>query len=222
MQKKDTSTSTGRKMLRYLLAGVTVTVPVVLSMMAIWWFYGWIDAAFRYPVDWFEWAFEIHVPRFFANLAALALTLTAIGFLGWFVATRIGRWFHDRFDGFFARVNPLYPPIKKSVGLILDTLGSDDGLFSRVVTVDTELVRGGKVWGLLLGDSEKDFLTGAPDTELNVFLIHGPVGNSGFAVLAPRSSVHAVPENTPVTKFLAEVNLRFGAGGKQICVPLSP
>ena len=135
MQKKDTSTSTGRKMLRYLLAGVTVTVPVVLSMMAIWWFYGWIDAAFRYPVDWFEWAFEIHVPRFFANLAALALTLTAIGFLGWFVATRIGRWFHDRFDGFFARVNPLYPPIKKSVGLILDTLGSDDGLFSRVVTV---------------------------------------------------------------------------------------
>lgn len=201
--------------IKYFLIGLGVLIPVLLSFWIIWYVYTGVDhlldpiltkVSSLIGIDHNGWH------RSISNILTVLLSFLFITLIGRIVKTRIGKWFHRNFDWFLAKINPVYDPIKKTVNLTLESLGSSGGLFSRPVAIKSELVVGGYVMGLLLPECENDFMDPKVpgNTMLTVFIIHGPVGNSGFATIVPKSSVR--PIKTSVTGFLTTNNLRFGAG----------
>ena len=206
--------SPARRCLKYLLIGVTLHAPIVISLWIVVYVYGALDQVFEPVLRVILGAIGFEHSgwlRPISNVLSAILSLFVIAIVGYFTSTRIGRWLHEKFDWVYEKFNPVYGPIKKTVKLTMDSIGSDGGLFSRVVLVKG-LAQGGYMFGLLHTESEADFVDKKKpwNTHLSVFVIHGPVGNSGFSMVVPKGSLRR--STITVTEFLTTVNLRFGAG----------
>ncbi len=203
-----------------LMTGLGVTLPVVLVAWLTKMLYGYVDAIFAPVLAAVQARVSFQIPEIIGNLTGVALTIVVVFTAGLVVSTRFGKWFHNRFDSLIAQVHPLYSPVRDSVKMLIDSLDSNDGLISRMVEVRSQFVQDGWQPGFLTGDCEEAFVSSetALDTELTVFIIDGPFGNSGKVTRVPKGNIRAMGDIT-IAEFLTQFNIRFGHGMRARLTP---
>ena len=174
---------------KYLLAGLLVWTPLVITAAVLSWLVGSLDSAFLGTLTklrlvspdmiyWLE-----NVP----GLGVILLVLVLL-FTGGLVSNVAGRWWVKQWDKLFTHI-PIVKSIYTSVKKVSDTLFSSNGnAFRRALLV--QYPHAG-IWTIA-------FQTGAPVGEvagklagehLSVYVPTTPNPTSGFFLLVPRADV---------------------------------
>jgi len=122
------------------------------------------------------------------TLAALAVTIVALYFLGRFVTARIGKWFVNKFESFFVRL-PLVRNVYSTVKQVTDFVFSDREVeFQHVVAL--EYPRAGS-WtlGFVTGSGMLDCAAEIGEPMVTVLIPTSPMPMGGFTIMVPQSSV---------------------------------
>lgn len=175
---------------RWLLTGLLVTVPVIITLWVLNWIISTLDQSLLIlpeawqPVRWLG----VHVPGF-----GVLLTLALLLLMGAAASNFAGRKLVEWSDALIARI-PVVRGIYGSVKQISDTVFSDSGNAFRT----TVLVRWPHAGMWTIG-----FVTGSPAAALqphlgggefvNVFVPTTPNPTGGYFVIVPKSECVELP-----------------------------
>ena len=178
---------------KYLLTGLMVWLPLVITLWVLLWLVGMLDAVFFgllamlaavLPADVDPLIARLHhIPGLGVLLVATALLLT-----GALVSNVAGRWWLRQWDQLFTHI-PIVKSIYNSVKKVSDTLFSSNGNAFRTALL-VQYPRAG-CWTIA-------FQTGAPGGEVqqhlgsnmvSVYVPTTPNPTSGFFLMLPRSEV---------------------------------
>jgi uncharacterized membrane protein len=197
---------------KYLLAGLLVWLPLVITLWVLWWLVGLFDGVFASVLSGVgslmtdqqesnvQFLREVHGLGVVLVFSVLLLT-------GALASNVVGRWWVRQFDALFARI-PFFKSIYNSVKKVSNTLFSSNGnAFRKVVLVQYPLAG---TWTI-------GFQTGTPSGEveallggelINVYIPTTPNPTSGFFLMVPKSETREI--NMSVDQALTYV-LSMGA-----------
>jgi uncharacterized membrane protein len=155
---------------RSFLAGFFVTVPLVISVFALWWIFGIIDS-FTAPLA--RWALGSEVPEprtlpdYVARFAGVLVTLLVVLTVGAVTTNVIGRRVLTRAESWLMMIpvfRTIYAPVKQ---LVVAFSPDNETGFKRVVMVDDP--SRGWIMGFLTKEFEVDRGRG-PETLMAVYV----------------------------------------------------
>jgi uncharacterized membrane protein len=155
---------------RSFLAGFFVTVPLVISVFALWWIFGIIDS-FTAPLA--RWALGSDVPEprtlpdYVARFAGVLVTLLVVLTVGAVTTNVIGRRVLTRAESWLMMIpvfRTIYAPVKQ---LVVAFSPDNETGFKRVVMVDDP--SRGWIMGFLTKEFEVDRGRG-PETLMAVYV----------------------------------------------------
>ena len=169
---------------RWLLTGLLVTVPAVVTLWVLDWIVGTLDQTLLIlPPSWRpDQLLGFHLPGFGVLLALGILLL-----IGATASNFVGRKLVQGWNGLLHRI-PIVRSIYSGVQQVSDTLFSDNGTAFRR-TVLLQWPREG-IWtiGFVTGVPGGDAANHLPDDCLSVYVPTTPNPTGGYFVMVPRST----------------------------------
>jgi uncharacterized membrane protein len=197
---------------KYLLAGLLVWLPLVITLWVLWWLVGLFDGVFASVLSGLgslmtdQQESEVQFLREVHGLGVV-LVFSVLLLTGALASNVVGRWWVRQFDALFTRI-PFFKSIYNSVKKVSNTLFSSNGnAFRKVVLVQYPLAG---TWTI-------GFQTGTPSGEveallgnelINVYIPTTPNPTSGFFLMVPKSETREI--NMSVDQALTYV-LSMGA-----------
>lgn len=172
-----------RRLRTYLLAGLIVVLPTVVSVYVLVLTFNALDSWFRALVD-YLWP---TAPWSFAGVGAL-ITLSTILLVGWLTSSILGRRLLSLNDWVFSRM-PFVRSIYRTVKQIIDAfLQQGSAAFQRVVLL--QYPRPG-LWalGFITGQVKGEIANQLQQPLLSVFIPTTPNPTSGVLILAPEQEL---------------------------------
>lgn len=168
---------------RWLLAGLLVLVPLIITVWVLNWVVGTLDQTLQIlPANWQpDLLLGIHIPGFGVVLALLIVLV-----IGAVASNFMGRRLVSWWDSLLGRI-PIVRSIYSSVKQVSDTLFSENGnAFRKAVLV--QWPRPG-VWTIAFqtGTPGGDVLNHLPDDYLSVYVPTTPNPTGGYFVMLKRS-----------------------------------
>jgi uncharacterized membrane protein len=168
---------------RWLLAGLLVLVPLIITVWVLNWVIGTLDQTLQIlPAQWQpDFLLGIHIPGF-GVLLALLIVLVIGAVASNFMGRRLVSWW----DALLGRI-PIVRSIYSSVKQVSDTLFSENGnAFRKAVLV--QWPRPG-VWTIAFqtGTPGGDVANHLPDDYLSVYVPTTPNPTGGYFVMLKRS-----------------------------------
>ena len=168
---------------RWLLAGLLVLVPLIITVWVLNWVIGTLDQTLQIlPAHWQpDFLLGIHIPGF-GVLLALLIVLVIGAVASNFMGRRLVSWW----DALLGRI-PIVRSIYSSVKQVSDTLFSENGnAFRKAVLV--QWPRPG-VWTIAFqtGTPGGDVANHLPDDYLSVYVPTTPNPTGGYFVMLKRS-----------------------------------
>ena len=168
---------------RWLLAGLLVLVPLIITVWVLNWVIGTLDQTLQIlPAQWHpDRLLGIHIPGF-GVLLALLIVLVIGAVASNFMGRRLVSWW----DALLGRI-PIVRSIYSSVKQVSDTLFSENGnAFRKAVLV--QWPRPG-VWTIAFqtGTPGGDVANHLPDDYLSVYVPTTPNPTGGYFVMLKRS-----------------------------------
>ncbi len=170
---------------KYLLAGLLVLFPIVITFMVIQWLVKTMDNLFfrLLPVKLTpETIFGFHIPGL-----GLLISFSLILIVGFLSANFLGKWFLHRFDKLANKlplVGAIYSMFKQ---LATTSFGQHGNNFRRVVLIEyprKEIWSIGFVTGTATGEVQDKTLKKV----LNIFVPTTPNPTSGFYIMVPEEN----------------------------------
>lgn len=203
-------------MRRYIIAGLLVWVPILVTVLVLRFLWEIIDHSVALIPEHFqpELLFGFNIPGFGIFISLLILLLTGI-----FAANFLGRkvvHFSEQILGQIPLVRSIYKAVKQSMQVIFSPTGRS---FRQVVMI--EYPRAG-IWSLGFVTNEGDSYfhkmenPEARDT-LTVFVPTTPNPTSGFLLFVPRQDVHFI--DVPVDEALKTI-ISLGTAMDQASYPV--
>ena len=170
---------------RWLLAGLLVLVPLIITVWVLNWVVGTLDQTLQIlPAHWQpDRLLGIHIPGF-GVLLALVIVLLIGAIASNFMGRRLLSWW----NALLGRI-PIVRSIYSSVKQVSDTLFSENGnAFRKALLV--QWPRPG-VWTIAFqtGTPGGDVLTHLGDDYLSVYVPTTPNPTSGFFLMMPKADV---------------------------------
>jgi uncharacterized membrane protein len=197
---------------KYLLAGLLVWLPLVITLWVLWWLVGLFDGVFASVLSGLgnlmtdQQESDVQFLREVHGLGVV-LVFSVLILTGALASNVVGRWWVRQFDALFTRI-PFFKSIYNSVKKVSNTLFSSNGnAFRKVVLVQYPLAG---TWTI-------GFQTGTPAGEvenllgnglINVYIPTTPNPTSGFFLMVPKSDTKEI--NMSVDQALTYV-LSMGA-----------
>ena len=197
---------------KYLLAGLLVWLPLVITLWVLWWLVGLFDGVFASVLSGLgnlmtdQQESDVQFLREVHGLGVV-LVFSVLILTGALASNVVGRWWVRQFDALFTRI-PFFKSIYNSVKKVSNTLFSSNGnAFRKVVLVQYPLAG---TWTI-------GFQTGTPSGEveallgnelINVYIPTTPNPTSGFFLMVPKSETREI--NMSVDQALTYV-LSMGA-----------
>lgn len=168
---------------RWLLAGLLVLVPLIITVWVLNWVVGTLDQTLQIlPANWQpDLLLGIHIPGFGVVLALLIVLV-----IGAVASNFMGRRLVSWWDSLLGRI-PIVRSIYSSVKQVSDTLFSENGnAFRKAVLV--QWPRPG-VWTIAFqtGTPGGDVLNHLPDDYLSVYVPTTPNPTGGYFVMLKKS-----------------------------------
>ncbi|MCE2879480.1 MAG: DUF502 domain-containing protein [Comamonadaceae bacterium] len=168
---------------RWLLAGLLVLVPLIITVWVLNWIVGTLDQTLQIlPANWQpDLLLGIHIPGFGVVLALLIVLV-----IGAVASNFMGRRLVSWWDALLGRI-PIVRSIYSSVKQVSDTLFSENGnAFRKALLV--QWPRPG-VWTIAFqtGTPGGDVLNHLPDDYLSVYVPTTPNPTGGYFVMLKRS-----------------------------------
>jgi uncharacterized membrane protein len=131
--------------------------------------------------------------KYHLNVVGFLLAIALVYFVGFFVASFMGRtaWgILERFQERVPLVNTIYPHVKQIVEFLL----SDDRVAAFRGVVAVEYPRRG-LWslGLLTGEGMRSLTTATHEDLVSIFIPSSPTPVTGYVITVPRSDVIELP-----------------------------
>jgi len=170
---------------RSLIGGVLVILPIAILVF----FFRWI---FRLVTDLLKPASNIliqtwELPMLAADLLAIVIILLICFFVGTIVSTSLGKWIHDRFDRYLARLAPGYRMVKEIVTQFLGDKGESAMSKGQVARA--------RIFGPEIETSVTALVTSKhADGTYTLFVPTGPNPTSGFIYHLPAQQVDLYPD----------------------------
>ncbi len=172
-------------MKRYLIAGLLIWVPLIITVLVIRVLVDLMDnSLLLLPPEWRPDALlGMHIPGL-----GVVLTLLIVFLTGMILANFVGRKLVEAWDSILARI-PFVRTIHSAVKQVMETLFSPNGRSFRKVLL-IEYPRKG-VWTLAFqtGEPEGEIRDKAGCDVVTVFVPTTPNPTSGFVIIVPRSEV---------------------------------
>jgi len=181
---------------KYLLAGLLVWLPLVISLWVLWWLVGLFDGVFASVLSGLgslmtdQQESDVQFLREVHGLGVV-LVFSVLLLTGALASNVVGRWWVRQFDALFTRI-PFFKSIYNSVKKVSNTLFSSNGnAFRKVVLVQYPLAG---TWTI-------GFQTGTPSGEvesllgsdlINVYIPTTPNPTSGFFLMVPKSETKEI------------------------------
>lgn len=174
-------------MRKYLIAGVLVWVPIIITVWVVYFLLEIIDTLFAWiPVGYQpNNIFGTYIPGL--NLLVLVLILFLTGIL---VANFIGRRLIMIWDGFFAKipfVRSIYSSVKQSLHMLL----SSGNAFDEVVMIEYPR-KGSWSLGFVTNRTFSFSMADMHDGLIAVFVPTTPNPTSGYILLLPPEDIHSI------------------------------
>ncbi len=181
---------------KYLLAGLLVWLPLVITLWVLWWLVGLFDGVFASVLSGLgslmtdQQESDVQFLREVHGLGVV-LVFSVLLLTGALASNVVGRWWVWQFDALFTRI-PFFKSIYNSVKKVSNTLFSSNGnAFRKVVLVQYPLAG---TWTI-------GFQTGTPSGEvesllgsdlINVYIPTTPNPTSGFFLMVPKSETKEI------------------------------
>lgn len=102
---------------RSIIGGLLVILPIVIFLIVIRWLFDFITSLIQPLTDVLIHSTGLH--EFVSDMLVIILIVTLCFVLGTVVSTKAGRWLHNLFDKYLARLAPGYRVIKDIVSQFL-------------------------------------------------------------------------------------------------------
>lgn len=208
--KLKTKLRIGEKIKNFLkksfIGGLTVVIPIA----AIFAIFGWlwkVTVGFIHPIT-----LIVSDKSGFSILFSEIISLIAIAiscfFIGVFITTTFGKWFHSKFDRIFAKLAPGYKMLKG----VFDQLLSSDG--------NSSFLNGTPVFLFNLGPDSPSSLTGfisGRDEETGIVSVYCPIPmnpSSGIVYHVPESWTIEMKDVT--NEDVLRTVIGFGTGSHEL------
>ena len=181
---------------KYILAGLLVWLPLAITIWVLTWAVGLMDGVFRSilkvtqavlpaPANAFLETF-VHIPFLGVAILVLVLLLT-----GMFVTNMVGQWWFGQWDRLLSHT-PIVKSIYNSVKQVSDTLfSSNRNAFREAVLVQYPHA-GSWTIAFVTGRPAGEVAAQLPGEHVSLYVPTTPNPTSGFFLMMPRSSVHAL------------------------------
>ena len=176
-----------RRLRRFFLTGIIVTLPAAATIYVLWLVFGFLDhLAGRVVV--------LLLGRSIPGLG-LVVTVAAVLAAGFLTTNYIGRFFLNLWDQLMYRI-PLVNSIYRTVQQMVEAIWQEDKkAFQKVVMIEYPR-RGIFSMGFLTGTAAPEASMRAAADMVNVFIPTTPNPTSGFLLLVPQEEV--IPLDMPV------------------------
>jgi uncharacterized membrane protein len=172
-------------MRRYLVAGLLIWIPLVITGWVLWLLIGLVDQTLLLlPVSWRPeaWAgFHIY------GLGGI-LTFAIVLVTGGFAANLFGRKLLAIWDGILNRI-PIVRSVYGGVKQISDTLFSPEGKAFRKAVLVHWPHQGARTVGLLTGEPQHEVARFLGNDQVSVFVPTTPNITAGFFIIVPRTDI---------------------------------
>ena len=188
-----------------LFGGILVLLPIViLGAVFRWMFYVVTDLI--QPMTNYM-ASHFYLPELVADLTVIALILLICFAVGTLVSTGIGKWLHNHFDKYLARLAPGYRIVKEIVSQVFGS--SESSPFSK-----GEVVRV-KLFGEACETKVTAIVTARhPDGNVTIFMPTGPNPTSGNIYHVPQQLVEFYPDAS--VEQMMKTIIACGAGSAEL------
>lgn len=178
---------------KYLLTGVLVWVPIIITISVIAWGMGILQGIFVSVIDftahWLPelWAKELSMVKNIPGLGVILVVLVLF-FTGMMAANFLGQWFLRTMDGVLSHI-PIIKSVYGSVKQVSDTLFSSNGQAFRKALLVQYPRAGSWTVAFQTGTPSGELVTHLPEGCVSVYVPTTPNPTSGFFLIMPKSEV---------------------------------
>jgi uncharacterized membrane protein len=184
--KMKTQFSIGHYLRRWLVTGILVTAPLLLTLSLGWWFINWVDQLVRdiLPAEYYlDPTWEITFPGF--GLVFVLVMLIAIGAL---MNGFLGRWW-TKFTGIVMQRVPILRIVYSATQQVLSTVLSDENqAFREVILVEFPRKECWTV-AFLTSSEQGEIAAKTVPGSVAVFVPTTPNLTSGYLIFVPESEI---------------------------------
>lgn len=180
-------------MKKYVIAGLLVWLPLVITIWVLTWAIGLLDGVFLAVVGALGTVLPEPAPTWLAGLTQIpglgvVLLIVAMLLTGMFVTNFIGQWWLKQWDQLLSRI-PIVKSIYSSVKQVSDTLFSSSGQAFREAVLVQYPRQGSWTIAFVTGKPGGEVANHLHDDYLSLYVPTTPNPTSGFFLMVPRSDV---------------------------------
>jgi uncharacterized membrane protein len=180
---------------KYLIAGLLTWLPLAITIWVLLWVQGMLDGVFRAVLR----AGSYLVPPARDALISLGewpglgvvVMLVLLVLTGVFVTNMFGQWWLGQWDRLLGRI-PIVKSIYSSVKQVSDTLFSSNGNAFREAVLVQYPHAGSWTIAFVTGKPGGEVADKLPGEYVSLYVPTTPNPTSGFFLMMPRASVHAL------------------------------
>jgi uncharacterized membrane protein len=180
---------------KYLIAGLLTWLPLAITIWVLLWVQGMLDGVFRAVLR----AGSYLVPPARDALISLGewpglgvvVMLVLLVLTGVFVTNMFGQWWLGQWDRLLGRI-PIVKSIYSSVKQVSDTLFSSNGNAFREAVLVQYPHAGSWTIAFVTGKPGGEVADRLPGEYVSLYVPTTPNPTSGFFLMMPRASVHAL------------------------------
>ncbi len=188
-----------------LIGGLLVLLPLVILSAVFRWVFYFVTDLIQPMTNYMSERYLL--PELMADMMVIALILGGCFLVGTLISTSIGRWIHNHFDHYLARLAPGYRLIKEIVSQVFGDAESSPFAKGEVVRV--------QLFGKDCETTVTAIVTAHHEDEtVTIFMPTGPNPTSGNIYHVPKSLVTFYPEAS-VEQMMKSV-IACGAGSEQL------
>jgi uncharacterized membrane protein len=168
-----------KKLRNYLLAGLIVLLPAVVTIYIFWWLFQFIDGLAGSML-------ALFTNRRIPGLGFVIIFALVLG-TGLLTTNIIGRSLVSFWENLIFKI-PLVSSTYKMIKQVVEAIGADQEAFQRVVLLEWPR-KGVYVIGFVTGETRGEVQEKTVEDVLNVFIVTTPNPTTGFLHLVPKSEV---------------------------------